>query len=314
MSTGDEPVVFLVNPKSAGGATARAITGIEGRIREMFADVRIVFTERPEHATSLAYELGADAGMVVSVGGDGTANEVVNGLAELEASERPVLGVLPAGTGCDLVRSIGMPRDLGEALEVLRSGERRRTDWMEVVLSGHDGRETQRVCINVAGFGMNGEIVARANRSSKRLGGRLTFALATARTALSWKSPDVAIRWDGPDGPGEWTGDLASVFVANGHYCGGGMHVGPDGRMDDGAVEMTVMPELPLWTSARNAPRLYDGTLSRMERVRTARIRALTAESSPATEVLVDVDGEQPGCLPVRIEVVPSAVLVAGRW
>jgi YegS/Rv2252/BmrU family lipid kinase len=310
----DGPVVFLVNPMSAAGATARAIRRVETAIRERFRDVRIVFTEQPGHATALASDLGRDAELVVSVGGDGTANEVVNGLAALEPAHRPALGVLPAGTGCDLVRSIGMPRDLLASLDVLKNGERRPTDWIEVEVNDADGRPARRVCINVTGFGMNGEIVARANRSSKRLGGRLTFALATARTAVTWKSPLVAIQWEGPDGTGAWEGRLASVFVANGHFCGGGMHVGPRGRMDDGLVELTILPELPLLTSARHARRLYDGTLASTPGVRTATITRLEARVSNGETVLVDVDGEQPGRLPISLEVRPAAIQVAGHW
>lgn len=304
-------VVFIVNPRSAGGATGQAMERIGELARAAFDEVDVRETERPEHAIELAAACGG-ADLVVSVGGDGTANEVVNGLARLEASERPALGVLPAGTGCDLVKSIGMPRDLEQAVAVLRDGERRPTDWM-VVGFDRAGVPAERICINVAGFGMNGEVVMRANQSSKRFGGKATFALATARTALAWKSPVASMEWDGPDGPGSWEGRLSSVFVANGHYCGGGMWVGRGGRMDDGSAEMTLLPELPLPRTIIGAPRLYSGTIGKVQGVVTARISQLRARCDER-EVLIDIDGEQPGRLPLDLRVERHAVHLVGRW
>ncbi|MEZ4322790.1 MAG: diacylglycerol kinase family protein [Myxococcota bacterium] len=306
-------VVFVVNPRSAGGATGRAMERIGALARDVFgSEVRIRETERPMHATDIAAEEGRTADLIVSVGGDGTANEVVNGLARLDAAERPALGVLPAGTGCDLVRSVGMPSDLDAAVRLLRDGERRPTDWMEVEASS-GGETVRRVCINVTGFGMAGEVVKRANESSKRFGGRVTFAVATARTALAWKSPLTSIDWDGPDGSGSWSGPLSSVFVANGHYCGGGMWVGKGGRMDDGVAEMTLLPEMPLSRSISGAPRLYTGTIGAVKGVVTARVTRVSATCGERP-VLVDVDGEQPGSLPVQVRVERHALRLVGRW
>jgi len=292
-------VVFIVNPRSAGGATGKAFEQVEGCAREVFGEIDVQHTERPRHAIELAAQLGASCDLLVSVGGDGTANEVVNGLAELEGRDRPVLGVLPAGTGCDLVKSLGMPPDLEEAVRFLAVGERIEADWMRLEMES-EGHKVSRVCINVAGFGMNGDVVRRVNQSSKRLGGRVSFALATVRSAMRWRAPEVSIEWEGPDGPGRWSGPLASAFVANGGYCGGGMWVGRGGSLTDGAAELTILPDLPLRRAPSVLARLYRGTLGEIEGVITARVSEIRA-SSVRRAIPVDVDGEQPGDLPLSL-------------
>lgn len=299
---------FIVNPRSGGGRTGSALAALERQIRDVFPHGEILHTTRMGHAIELAAGC-AGADLVVGVGGDGTANEVINGLARLDAAERPAFGVLPAGTGSDLVKSIGMPRDVESCLEVLRDGGRRSCDWLNVDFGGH-----RRTCINVAGFGMNGAIVHAVNQGRKRLGGRVTFALATAKVAVGWRAPQVRIEWESPNGPGSWTGPLASTFVANGSYCGGGMWVGAGGSMSDGLAEMTILPELPLSTTLIESRRLYTGTIREVPGVVFHAVSAVRAEVVAGSPVMVDVDGEQPGDLPISIAIEENAVLIAGNW
>lgn len=303
----------MVNPRSAGGATGAKLARVRALAAPWFDAPEFLLTDHPGHATELAAEAGSRCELLISVGGDGTANEVVNGLARLPAGARPALGVLPAGTGSDLVRTLGMPRDLSDAMNVLAKGRRRAVDWMRVRYRSADG-QGERICINVAGFGMNGEIVKRANEGTKRFGGRITFALATARTAIAWRPPAVAITWEGESGPGSWEGPLASVFLANGQYCGGGMWVGRGGSMSDGWVEATILPELPIWRTATGAPRLYTGTIGRVPGVVTVKVRSMEARVVDSGDVRIDLDGEQPGFLPLRVDVEPGALPVVGQW
>ncbi|MCB9693142.1 MAG: diacylglycerol kinase family lipid kinase [Alphaproteobacteria bacterium] len=301
-------VTLIVNPRSAGGGTASRLDVLERAAREVFGDsVILAPTERPGHASDLA--AAADTDLLVSVGGDGTANEVVNGLARLERDARPVLGVLAAGTGCDLVKTLGMPRDVRAALELMATAEPIQADWVRVGLAGGIVRRS----INVAGLGLSGAVVDAVNRGSKALGGKVSFALATARATMAWRAPVVRVAWEGPEGRGSWEGPIATVFVANGRYCGGGMLVGPGGRIDDGIVEMTIVPQMPQLRFLRNARRLYDGTIAEVPGVVHTRVRAVRAEVPDGSRVLVDVDGEQPGDLPAELEVEPSAVRIVSR-
>jgi diacylglycerol kinase family enzyme len=276
-------------------------------------------TEAPGHAVELAATAAAEGFEgIVAVGGDGTANEVVNGLFD-DAGEarRPevVFGVVHGGTGGDLVKTLGIPADLDEAVRVACTATPRACDVVRVRLTSPQGDPVQRMGINVTGFGANGEVVRRANQSSKRLGGRLTFLGATLRTVATYRPPQVAVRWEDPSGrTGEWEGALQSAFVANGRYCGGGMLVGPRAAMDDGLADLTLIGDLGTVRMALNGHRLFTGTIGNVKGVSTARIRHLWASCRDGTEVLVDVDGEQPGRLPLELDIRPAALLVAGVW
>ncbi|MFT4622901.1 MAG: diacylglycerol kinase (ATP), partial [Myxococcota bacterium] len=174
-----EDVCFVVNPRSAGGRTAARLNELEREVARRFSNATVQLTRGPGDAEARARDAVRDgASVVVAVGGDGTASEVVNGLAG--APSATVFAVLPAGTGCDLVRTLEMPRDLGACLDVIASAPARPVDVVEVQATTPGG-VVKRRCINVAGFGVNGEVVARANRSRKLLGGKLTFLLSTAR-------------------------------------------------------------------------------------------------------------------------------------
>ena len=313
--THDGPVCAVVNPRSGGGRTGRRIPQIRAALAAHFAEVDLRATEGPGGGVDVAraaYREGHRR--FVAVGGDGTVHDVVNGLLAdgvPEAAERPVLGVIHAGTGGDFVKTLGTPTRLEEAVAHGAAATPRPCDVMRCTFQGHEGTEVQRYCINVLGFGMNGEVVRRANESSKRLGGRLTFAVATLKALRSYVTPTVRIRWvDGHGVDGQWEGPLASAFVANGGRCGGGMVVG-GGVLDDGVVDLAVIPDLPLWRTILATPRLYDGHLLNVKEVSGASIRQLEAIVLDGKSALVDLDGEQPGLLPLRVSVVEKALLVS---
>ncbi len=304
----EEPIAFIINPRSAGGRTGRRLDKLQASIRARFASAEVLLTRSMGDAENRAREaISGGAKVVVAVGGDGTASEVVNGL--VDAPQGTVFAVLPAGTGCDLVKTLRMPRDLDASLDVVARERERPVDLLEVT-SHVNGEPRARRCINVAGFGVNGDVVDRANRSSKRLGGKVTFLWSTLQSLAGWRAPIVRVEWlDDRDQSGEWEGPLWAAFMANGAYCGGGMWVGRDGRIDDGVAELTIIPERSLLRSALETPRLYDGRIGHLRGVVRAKVRSVRASVEDFT-VRVDIDGEQPGVLPVSARVLPKAILV----
>jgi diacylglycerol kinase (ATP) len=308
-------VCLVVNPRAGAGRTGDRSTEIHDAARRALGDVEMRITERPGHASELARAAALDGfRMVVAVGGDGTANEVVNGLIVDGEPVAPgvVFGLVNGGTGGDLAKALRMPSGLDESFAVLARAEPSPVDVLDVHLTGHDGAAVRRACINVTGFGMNGVVVKRANESSKRWGGRATFIGATARTILDYRPAPVRVTWTAADGStGAWEGPLSSAFVANGEYCGGGMWVGRGGALGDGLVDVTIIPELPLPRLVLGAPRLFTGTMDRVRGVERIAVRSLEALALDASAILVDVDGEQPGKLPLRASVLPSILLLA---
>ncbi len=313
----NERIVCILNPAAQGGRAGERIGQLRHGLDRAFAQWSIVETEGPGHATELAAKaLDGGADIVAAVGGDGTCHEVVNGFFDgrKPRCRRGVFTLIPWGTGSDLSRTIRSPHDLDDALWVAATGMTLPTDVVYLEYSTGEGETASRVFINVAGFGMNGDVASRANQGSKRFGGRATFLRATVEALLAYGSWDVRLTWEGPDGPGSWEGPVLSTFLANGAYCGGGMWVGRGGTMHDSCLDVTVLPPTSVGRSLLDTWRLYDGSAWKTRGARRFRATTLQAEPLDDSQVLLEVDGEQPGVLPIRVEVLPSAMQLRGGW
>ena len=164
----------------------------------------------------------------MAVGGDGTVNEVVNGIAGLDVE----LAVIPRGTGWDFVRTYRIPRKLEAAVEVALRGRTRVIDLGRAHYLGWDGAERERCSRTSSSAGMSGAIAKRANETSKALGGKVSYAWATFSVFSRWRNGEVTVRVDGE----EHRGRMHDVIVANGGYLGGGMKMLPEAEPDDGRL------------------------------------------------------------------------------
>jgi diacylglycerol kinase family enzyme len=314
-----ERLCLIVNPRSGAGATERRLDELRRAADRWFAEWELRTTEGPGHATELAAEAVSEGfRLVVAVGGDGTASETVNGLFEEDRIRNGdvVFTAIPAGTGSDLVRTLDVPRDFEVALRVAARGETRVSDVAHVVYTPPGTDETEgRICVNVAGFGLSGDVVLRANQSSKRFGGTATFLGAAMRSLAAYRPARARVTWVGEDETDHsWEGELMNAFIANGAYCGGGMWVGRGGSMQDGLLDLVLIPRLRMRSALLNFPRLYMGTTERTRGVMRDRIVSLEAEAEGEVPVLLDVDGEQPGALPIRVRVLPGVLKIRGQW
>ncbi len=317
MRNESEQIVCILNPRAKAGEGGRLLERVKQTMSRCFATGEVWVTEGPGHASELAARaVAAGADLVASVGGDGTCNEVVNGLFEGDRPLDPkvVLSLIPVGTGSDLSRSLLAPGTLQEAFWIAATGMTLRTD-VGHLRHEEGGQVRERVFLNVAGFGANGEVVRRANASSKRLGGRATFLKATVGALGSYEPPEVSLTWEDAAGQaGSWSGRLMSAFVANGAYCGGGMFVGRGGTLHDGLFDLTVLPPLPPHRLAAHGWRLYEGSLAKIPGVVRVQVRRLDASVHAGAPPLLDVDGEQPGELPVSMRCLKRVLQVRGGW
>lgn len=307
MATAARPFL-IVNPASANGQTGRHFDRIARAVAHALGDFRCVFTRRRGEASDLAREAVADGErLVVAVGGDGTASEVIDGLVHEGRPRAPelVFGCIPRGTGGDLRRSLGWPEDPGEAARTIAAGTLAVCDLGIVEFVGHDGRAQRRHFANVSSCGVSGMVVEEVARSSKRLGGKASFMLASAKAL--WRYHDQPLRWRIDGGP--WQEEaVTALCVCNGRYFGGGMMVAPDASLDDGLFDVTCWKGLGFKDFILKKHMLYDGTHVRLPNTRRARARVVEAEPLSGARVLLDVDGEQPGVLPARWTIAPRAL------
>ncbi len=301
--------LVVVNPKSGAGATERRYRQLEPLLREALGSIETEWTRGPRDAERIARE-GARAGVerILVAGGDGTTSEVASGLIQAGLGEAVQIGLLPLGTGGDLLRSLRVPDDPEAAIAAIAKGERRRIDAGRVTWRREDGGEARCGFLNIASLGISGLVTQLVNDAPKALGGRLSFLIGTVRGILGWSDVSVTLRLDGElihEGP------LSLATAANGSWFGGGMLVAPDARLDDGLLDVVVLPHFPRARLLYELRRLYDGSHLDLDRVLACRGRCLEAEAEPGS-VRFEVDGEPLGALPARFEVLPGAIEVVG--
>jgi diacylglycerol kinase (ATP) len=252
-----------------------------------------VLSEFPGHLAQAAGE--ARDSLLVVVGGDGTVNEVVNGVAGTEAE----IAILPAGTGEDFGATHGIPDRFDDAVRVVLAGDTRSIDVGRVEFAGGGNR----FFANVGSAGMSGAVARRANAMTKVLGGRATFFYALTREFLAWQNTEVTVEIDGGvrrEGP------MHDVIVANGRFHGGGMKLAPDARQDDGLFDVVLIGDVDKLDFLTTAPKLYSGRYLSHPKVEP--LRSATVVIDAAGPLPLEVDGEPIGTTPARFEIVPAAL------
>ena len=292
--------VFLVNPASAGGSTGTHWPEIARRAAELGLEGTTLFSERPEHLRELAREAAAsDAGLLVAVGGDGTVNEVVNGIVSADASAE--LAVIPRGTGIDLARSFDIPMKLDDAIRVALTGRTRVIDLGRATYRSWGGGDESSHFANVASAGMSGAIAKRVNESKSRLA-KASYFTATFSVFARWQASDVRVSVDDEVREGR----MRDIVVANCRYFGAGMKICPEAEPDDGLFDALLIGDVTKLDLVLTLPKIYRGTHLPHPKAELLRGRVVTVDAD--VPLPIQLDGEQPGTTPVSFDVVPGAL------
>jgi diacylglycerol kinase (ATP) len=298
-------VVFVVNPASANGSTRRRWPEIARRAAELGLTGETLFSERPGHAASLAQQAAeGGARLVVAVGGDGTVHEVANGLMHAAAETRPELATIPRGTGKDFARSFRIPKGVEDALAVALDGVTRTVDVGRAAFTAWDGSAAESYFANFAGAGISGAVAARANTSSKALGGKASFFWATSAVFVRWKNSEYRVTVDGE----RRAGRMLEVIAAIGDQLAGGMRLTPDADPADGLFDVVLIGDATKVDFVRTLPKIYRGTY--LPHPRAEVVRGKHVEIETAIPLPIALDGEQPGTTPAAFEIVPGALRV----
>lgn len=290
------PPLIIVNP-AAGGGRAR---GFWRRCAIACASLDFEVVETGQRGDAADYAASAGDRLVVAVGGDGTAHEVVNGLLRHPAERPPRVGFLQRGTGADLRRTIASPRRPEDVAAWLTTDRWRTLDAGR--LSTSTGR---RYFINVADAGIGAEVVRRASRGPGALGGTVNFMGAAVISLLVHRNTPVRLRLD--DGP-VLERRIRTIAVANGAYLGGAMRMAPQAEPDDGWFEVVTIGDVGRWLGIRSLPMLYRGTHGRLAQVEFGRARRVEIESEQP--IGLEADGELAGTTPAVFEIMPGALHV----
>lgn len=301
--------LFIVNPASARGGTARAWRRERLAIIAAGIDFDEHLTTRAGEATVVAREaLIAGKTRIIAVGGDGTLSEVVNGYFSEDGqviNRQASIGLLPSGTGSDFRRSLGLSGS-DELIRALKSSEGRYLDVVRAEFNGLGNGRESRFFINVASFGLGGDASALVNRWRETfprwIGGRARFAAAAIAALRRYKNVPVHLCADDR----EMSISSNFMVVANGRFAGGGMMLAPHAELDDGLLDVIVTDQATRLDIIRELPRIRQGAHLENSKVTEMRAREVTIVSEEP--MAVDLDGEMVGFTPAKLSVIPSAV------
>jgi YegS/Rv2252/BmrU family lipid kinase len=309
--------LVIVNPASADGATREKWPKIASDLRTHFGSFAVEFTESVGQAQTLAADAAKrGAKLIIACGGDGTISEVANGI--IDSGAEAELGILPAGTGSDFRRSIGLPKSVAAAARTLRDGRAKTIDAVRVTFINDAGERETRYSINVASFGMSTEVLDRAASGGakkwvpaftpRKVTSKLSYATATVQTTLAATPAEVLVQIDDE---AERRLRVAEFCVANARYYGGAMKVAPDAKLDDGYFDVVTIGDANSFRLLTNAPRLYFGAHLRMSEVTHTLAKQVVARpANKEKEVRVELDGEVVGRLPSTFQIVPHVLRV----
>jgi diacylglycerol kinase (ATP) len=294
--------LVVVNPTAGGGRAGRLVTWLSERLAAR-SDARLEITRRPGDAQLLAARHAAEHDRVVAVGGDGTVQEVLNGLCDAGASRTASgsMGVVPVGTGNDLARSLRLPRDAAEAWTVALGPTLRRIDVARA--ESDDGRS--RWFASAGGIGFDAQVAVAMARRTGWQRGTAAYLLTTIAELRRFSNRVVHLTVDGE----RLERRVLFVAIANGEYYGGGMRIAPGATVDDGRLDLCIVGDVSRLDALRQLANLYRGTHVRHPKVELRRARQVRIESDAATRT--HLDGEPFGDLPLRVTVHPTAAEVA---
>lgn len=281
--------LFIVNPSAGRGRCLNIWRSLEHRITIPYS---VTMTQGPGDATKKARDAVKQGfKKIVSVGGDGTLNEVVNGIV----GSKIELGVIPAGSGNDFAKTAGIPLNATEALEYAQRG---RSDFIDL------GKFNGSYFINCSGAGFDAEVVRTVNEDMRLLKGTGAYVASVLVSLIRFAPWDAVITVDGKI----FKRNVWLIAAAKGKYFGGGMMIAPDASMESGQFDVCIVNKMSRFDIIRFLPKVFKGAHTShpaFEVIRGKHIQIESEESVP-----IQVDGENKGRLPADFSVLPKAVKV----
>ncbi len=283
---------FIVNPAACRGKGARTGEALKQLARDYGLDFDLQVTSGPKRAIEMARNAIGKFEHIVAVGGDGTINEVVNGIGETGVR----LGVIPVGSGNDFVNAIGIPRKLQQSLKTLTGGNTRNLDL---------GKAGHHYFANGLGIGFDSWVVEQALKV-KKLRGSLIYLYSVLRTIYSYSPPIMHLAFSDT----VIDDKLFMVTVGNGVSMGGGFKLTPEAIMDDGLFDVNIISELTKPEIYQNLLRVYAGTHTRMKQVTTARTDSISVRSDEGFAAHVDGELISLKLHELDVQLIPKALQV----
>ena len=268
---------FIVNPAAGGGKNLSCISDIQDFCRQKNLRHEIALTKAPKHATELAKKAALHYEVVVAVGGDGTVNEVSNGLIGSQA----VLGIVPTGSGNDFSREVGLSKNIKKNLQKLLNGNVETIDVGFV--------DNRFYFVNAFGVGFDGEVASHAQKFMKFGRGFTGYLLSVLSTLVTYTFHRVCITIDSHEPINK---EILFAAVANGTTYGGGFQVAPSAKINDGFFTICIVDKTAKLYTLRQLPKFMAGKHVSLPEVHMLTGKRVTIEASVPLQA--QADGELP--------------------
>ena len=295
-------ILLIANPASGQHRGERRLAQASERLASLGHAVTGTLTESAGHATRLAKSNAPDFEIIAALGGDGTVNEVANGLMAVEPGERPALATLPVGTGNDVALTYGLAH-FESAIDALAKGSTRTLDVIRVQLM-RDGKSVTRHALLFVAAGFAAEVIRKTGPRVKRIfGRRFSYSAGLFRALASFRAPEFSVKWDG----GEQSGQMFQVCAGNTEFAAGGvMRISPGARPDDGLLNISLVDVLGRLQIVRRFPSILSGGYVEDERVDYFTGKRLEIDAVPPAEL--QADGDIIGTTPATVELLPGTL------
>ncbi len=299
---------FIINPASRCGKNRKVIEGLKEWVSQHLAGSKWLVTEHKGDATTLAAQATREGFQkIISVGGDGTLNEIINGVIPAPPEQRPSIGIVSTGTGGDFSRLLHQKFRFPEDFSWLLQTKTKLVDAGLVTLESPENPLYQRYFINIADAGLSGEVERRVN-ASKKFFGSLQYLVAGLLSAMFYRAPLVkweGIEWDQISPPKEM--DLLLTVIANGKYFGGGMCIAPQSEPDDQSFQVMFAEKLSYLSMLRQIPHMY-----RQEKFQHRKIHYGVTKKAVLQclkgKLPIGIDGESFLATRATFELIPNAI------
>ena len=295
-------ILLIANPAAGRRQGEQRLAKARCQLEALGQAVTTALTESPGHATRLAKANAPGHDIIAALGGDGTVNELADGLMAVEPSERPALAALPLGTGNDVARTFGLAK-FETALDAVAHGDTRVLDVIRVQLM-RDGEPATRHALMFVAAGFAAEVSRKTGPRVKRFfGRRFSYSIGLVRALAGFHAPEFSVRWAG----GERSGRMFQVCAGNTEFAGGGvMRISPGAQPDDNLLNISLVGALGRLGVIRRFPRIINGRYVEDKRVDYFTGKRLEIDANATAEL--QADGDIIGTTPATSDLLPGAL------
>ena len=302
--------LVVVNPMASVGKSEKDWPEIKQLLVDEGIEFDDILTEYPRHAIEIVRNAIVEQGYrkFISVGGDGTNNEVINGIftQDVVPTTKITMAALPIGTGNDWRRTFNIPLEYDEVVKIIKAGHTFAHDVGKLTYY-NDGDPKIRYFLNAAGTGLDEMVCSSTNLMKQQgKGGTIRYLISLVKCMLKYKVSHVQIEVDDQL---VFDDNILSVSVGNCRYNGGGMMMMPDAIPDDGLLDVTAIRQVSIFKFAANVKNIYDGTfIKKIDEVKTFKGKRIRIVSIPPHSLMVETEGENLNNSPFDFEILPKAI------